>query len=155
MENVNSIYNNNSISNNTDIYTDIYTDNNIKEKEIKEKEKYEDCWLWNGNSDEREHPKPQNNDNPFNLSDEMIEIVNEWKAYKKERRQPYKPKGEIMFIRKLLKLSNGSTELARQIVEDAMANNYQGIFPLKNQQQRSKCDATGAVINVNDAWNNG
>ena len=83
----------------------------------------------------------------LNLSTGMLEVINEWKAYKKERRQAYTPKGERMFIQKLLSYSGGCINVARQIIETSMANNYSGIFEPKPTTNR-----VGVMLNVNDLW---
>lgn len=65
-------------------------------------------------------------------------------AYKKEKRQTYKPRGLEALKKKLLQLSNGNPEYAKVIVEYSMGNNYTGLFAPKNngvnsyeQQQRT------------------
>ena len=72
---------------------------------------------------------------------EALEI---WLAYKKEKRQTYKPRGLEALKKKLLHLSNGNPEYAKVIVEYSMGNNYTGLFAPKNngvnsyeQQQRT------------------
>ena len=72
---------------------------------------------------------------------EALEI---WLAYKKEKRQTYKPRGLEALKKKLLQLSNGNPEYAKVIVEYSMGNNYTGLFAPKNngvnsyeQQQRT------------------
>ena len=85
----------------------------------------------------------------LNLNTAMLEVINEWKAYKKERRQTYTPKGEIMFIKKLLEYSKGCVSVAKQIVENSMANNYAGIYEPK---QTTTTNRTGVMLNVNDLW---
>ena len=53
-------------------------------------------------------------------------------AYKKEKRQAYKPRGLEALKKKLLQLSNGNPEYAKVIVEYSMGNNYTGLFAPKN-----------------------
>ena len=72
------------------------------------------------------------------------EALEMWLAYKKEKRQTYKPRGLEALKKKLLKLSNGNPEYAKVIVEYSMGNNYTGLFAPKNngvnsyeQQQRT------------------
>ena len=67
-----------------------------------------------------------------------------WLAYKKEKRQAYKPRGLTALKKNLLQLSNGNPEYAKVIVEYSMGNNYSGLFAPKNngvnsyeQQQRT------------------
>ena len=72
------------------------------------------------------------------------EALEMWLAYKKEKRQAYKPRGLEALKKKLLQLSNGTPEYAKVIVEYSMGNNYTGLFAPKNncvnsyeQQQRT------------------
>ena len=67
-----------------------------------------------------------------------------WLAYKKEKRQTYKPRGLAALKKNLLQLSNGNPKYAKVIVEYSMGNNYTGLFAPKNngvnsyeQQQRT------------------
>lgn len=72
------------------------------------------------------------------------EALDMWLAYKKEKRQTYKPRGLAALKKKLLKMSNGNPEYAKVIVEHSMGNNYSGLYAPKNnsinsyeQQQRT------------------
>lgn len=72
------------------------------------------------------------------------EALDMWLAYKKEKRQTYKPRGLEALKKKLLQLSNGNPEYAKEIVEYSMGNNYTGLFSPKinyansyEQQQRT------------------
>ena len=72
------------------------------------------------------------------------EALDMWLAYKKEKRQTYKPRGLAALKKNLLQLSNGNPEYAKVIVEYSMGNNYTGLFAPKNngvnsyeQQQRT------------------
>ena len=72
------------------------------------------------------------------------EALEMWLAYKKEKRQTYKPRGLEALKKKLLKMSNGNPEYAKEIVEYSMGNNYTGLFSPKinyansyEQQQRT------------------
>lgn len=56
------------------------------------------------------------------------EALEMWLAYKKEKRQTYKPRGLEALKKKLLQLSNGNPEYAKEIVEYSMGNNYTGLF---------------------------
>lgn len=59
------------------------------------------------------------------------EALEMWLAYKKEKRQTYKPRGLEALKKKLLQLSNGNPEYAKEIVEYSMGNNYTGLFSPK------------------------
>ena len=72
------------------------------------------------------------------------EALEMWLAYKKEKRQTYKPRGLEALKKKLLQLSSGNPEYAKVIVEYSMGNNYTGLYAPKNngvnsyeQQQRT------------------
>ena len=63
---------------------------------------------------------------------DMQPLVEKWLRYKREKGQSYKPTGFSTFVNKLMKLSGGNVETAKQIIEESIANNWAGIFPLKN-----------------------
>lgn len=68
-----------------------------------------------------------------NISD-FDKVVLDWFDYKKERRESYKSeKSKTTFINKLRKLSGDNAETARLIVDESIANNWAGIFELKNK----------------------
>jgi hypothetical protein len=62
----------------------------------------------------------------------MLEPVETWLAYKKEKAQSYKPTGFKTFYKKLCEFSNNNPQVAMAIIEQSMQNNYAGIFPLRN-----------------------
>lgn len=66
------------------------------------------------------------------VAPEMREAVETWLAYKREKKKAYKPSGFSTFYKRLCKLSNNNPQIAMAIIEQSMANNYDGIFPLKN-----------------------
>lgn len=56
----------------------------------------------------------------------------DWMEYKRSRREAYKSDKSLKACYNMLvKLSNGDAETARLIVEQSMANNWKGLFPLK------------------------
>lgn len=59
----------------------------------------------------------------------------EWTEYRKERKLPkYVPRGLKMLFKKLIRESADDVTTAIAMIEQSMEQNYQGIFPLKNQQ---------------------
>lgn len=58
-------------------------------------------------------------------------IVADWLAYKSERGQTYRQRGFESFYARLMELSGGNADTAREIIEQSKANNWSGIFPLK------------------------
>jgi tRNA U34 5-carboxymethylaminomethyl modifying enzyme MnmG/GidA len=60
------------------------------------------------------------------------EIINIWLNYKKDRKESYKSNQSIMIMfKKLVELSNDNLETAKKIIEQSIANNWAGIFELK------------------------
>ena len=82
------------------------------------------------------------------------EALDEWLAYKKEKRQTYKPRGLEALKKKLLQMSNGNPEYAKVIVEYSMANNYSGLFAPKNnsvnsyEQQQRTFDKINTILTI-------
>jgi hypothetical protein len=67
----------------------------------------------------------------------MLEPVETWLAYKKEKAQSYKPTGFKTFYKKLCELSGNNPQVAMAIIEQSMQNNYAGIFPLRNNNNNN------------------
>ena len=67
----------------------------------------------------------------------MLEPVETWLAYKKEKGKMYKPIGFKNFYKKLCELSGSNQQIAMAIIEESMANNYDGIFPLRNNNNNN------------------
>ncbi len=70
------------------------------------------------------------------ISLEFLENFNKWIKYKSDRKEKYKSiESEKSFYNKLIKLSNNDPLIAFEIIEQSMANNWAGIFELKNNNQ--------------------
>lgn len=68
---------------------------------------------------------------PF-LDQRFIDKWQEWLQYRKERRlAAYVPTGLKQTFTKLLKDSQSDVEIAIQIIDQSIANSWQGLFPLK------------------------
>ena len=79
----------------------------------------------------------------------MERVITKWLEYKKEKRQSYKPRGLESFKKRLYELSGGDPVAADAIVEQSMANNYQGIFPLKYKTTYARqSDIIGKVADI-------
>lgn len=66
------------------------------------------------------------------VSENFIDVMVEWLLYKKDRRESYSSQKSLKACyNKLYNLSNGSPEKASKIVEQSMANNWAGLFELK------------------------
>ena len=71
------------------------------------------------------------------VAPQMLEPVEIWLAYKKEKNQTYKPTGFKTFYKKLCELSGNNPQTAMAIIEQSMQNNYAGIFPLRNNNNNN------------------
>lgn len=71
------------------------------------------------------------------VAPQMLEPVETWIAYKKEKAQSYKPTGFKTFYKKLCELSGNNPQVAMAIIEQSMQNNYAGIFPLRNNNNNN------------------
>jgi hypothetical protein len=61
--------------------------------------------------------------------------VREWLEYKKEIKDSYKSKKSIKaFYQKLQLMANGELSLAKEIINNSIANGYRGIFPLQRNR---------------------
>ena len=102
-----------------------------------------------------EKPKDKDKNKDKNLIEKTIsfsddarmnEAITRWLAYKKERGQTYKPTGLKAFITRLGNLSGGNGEVALKIVEQSMANNYSGVFPLNSNRAVTNTPDMGVVL---------
>lgn len=91
-----------------------------------------------------EQESPPQDDYPLQ---EALEV---WLAYKKEKKQTYKPIGLKLLKKKLFTMSGGNPAFAKEIVEFSMANNYSGLFVPNNSnygRQQSTFNKIGAILN--------
>ena len=78
------------------------------------------------------HPEYSDNNMAQDSPLTMEKVIEKWVAYKKERRQTYKPRGLESMTKRLMQMSGGDPYVADVIVEHSMSNNYQGLYPPKN-----------------------
>ena len=72
--------------------------------------------------------------NAIDNIEEFTKVIQEWVDYKKAIKKPYKTQvGFNKFVKRLISLSDGEYEKAQDIIDISIANNYQGIFPLKGR----------------------
>ena len=102
---------------------------NKRSKEINNKEK---------NKKEIDNSTPQ-----VNISKKLSEIIlpefapamEEWLQYKRQRKESYKSDKSIeQCYKNLVKLSGENPDIAMEIVHQSMANNWQGLFELKQKK---------------------
>lgn len=124
-------------------YSKPYNNQHIKEEKDKSFSKKDD-FLSLAAESSLPYGKPKKKSNELDLSivesEEMLEVVKDWLEYKKERGESYKPRGFSAFYKKLKEYSGGDVSKAKEIVETSMANNWQGIFALKQSNQSNKKD---------------
>lgn len=70
--------------------------------------------------------------------EELSEPMKLWLNYKAEKKKSYTKTGFVACLEKLNKLSGGDEDLAMEIVKQSLANNWDGLFPLKNTQSYGK-----------------
>lgn len=69
---------------------------------------------------------------------EWVEVIQSWLAYKRSRRESYtSPIGIKAFVSKLQRLADNNVAKAREIIEQSFANNWAGIFALKNDNNEN------------------
>ncbi len=100
---------------------------------------------------------------PFEVAPEFQPAFSLWLEYKKEKKQSYKGEKSLKAIyKRLLTLSGNNPDVAMAIVEQSMANNWAGLFALKDDQL-SKTDKRnaweqeinkGAWTDINRVFNN-
>ena len=67
-----------------------------------------------------------------------IPLVLEWLKYKKEEKNQYykTTRSLTAWIKKLIRFSGGDLKIAEEIIENSMANLWDGIFELKNNKSK-------------------
>jgi hypothetical protein len=66
-------------------------------------------------------------------------VIEKWLNYKQKRRETYKNEQQIqIMINRLIKISNNSPDIANEIIEQSIANNYAGFFELKGNKNANK-----------------
>jgi len=79
-----------------------------------------------------------NRDHPNNT--DFITLVIDWIEYKKsEKKQSYKTEKSLKtFINRLIKLSDGNFEKAKDLIETSIANNWSGLFASNSKKYPSQ-----------------
>ena len=134
----------------TNVYETIRNDTNVYERNTNVERTLNERSL---NRKEKIENRKDNKDKSLiektiSFSDDarMNEAITRWLAYKKERGQTYKPTGLKAFITRLGNLSGGNGEVALKMVEQSMANNYSGVFPLNNNRVVTNTPDMGVVL---------
>ena len=94
------------------------------------------------------NPKPKTASLDFIENKDFIPLVEKWLEYKKSRRETYKSEDSIKaFCKKLSELSGNDIITAGNIIEQSMANNWAGIFEVKNSFNVKSKINTGVTPN--------
>lgn len=80
------------------------------------------------------------------LEPQFGDIFIYWLNYKKERKQSYTQSGAEACYRKLKKMSNNNPQVALAIIEQSVANNWAGLFELKNGFNQGRKQTNSASI---------
>ena len=95
----------------------------------------------NNKEKDKEKGQPQKKDERLvfveSLEDDWRELCVYWIKYKNGRGEHYKTAQSLqVFVKHLRNYSGENISVAREIVEQSMANNWAGIFPLKTPTQK-------------------
>lgn len=96
-------------------------------------------WLAGYDAGKRSKSRKKELDLSFVPAD-FLPIVERWVKYKQERKQAYTQSGIEACYHKLLELSNTNPAIAMAVIEQSIANNWAGLFELKN--------GTGAQLSI-------
>lgn len=89
------------------------------------------AWLEGYDTGRRSKSRKKELDLSFVPSD-YLPVIQRWINYKNERKQAYTQSGIEACYRKILELSNTNPNIAMSVVEQSIANNWAGLFELKN-----------------------
>ncbi|WP_230324302.1 hypothetical protein [Bacteroides nordii] len=89
------------------------------------------AWLAGYDTGQRSKSRKKELDLSFIPAD-FLPILERWVKYKQERKQAYTQSGIEACYHKLLELSNTSPATAMAVIEQSIANNWAGLFELKN-----------------------
>lgn len=97
-------------------------------------------WLAGYDAGKRSKSRKKELDLSFVPAD-FLPIIERWVKYKQERKQAYTQSGIEACYHKILELSNTNPNTAMLVVEQSIANNWAGLFELKN--------GTGTQLGIN------
>lgn len=76
---------------------------------------------------------------------DWLPVLQMWLDYKKQRKETYKTENSVKIcLKHLQELAGGNIETGRKIVEQAMANNWAGLYALKTQTKPTPAQGTDA-----------
>lgn len=85
------------------------------------------------------------------VAPEFAQAFSVWMEYKRQRRESYKSDMSLKACyNKLVKLAGGDPDTAMQIIEQSMANNWAGLFELKQYNSNGNNQKQGHTISTRD-----
>ena len=82
--------------------------------------------------------KVQRDDWDLSFAPHLPTVLYEWVCYRKEIKKSFKSiKSVQAAYKQLYELSDGNPVIAMKIVEQSIASSWQGLFPLKNDNNRN------------------
>lgn len=107
-------------------------DENVKTYPQKDQEGLDKKVKHNNTENNTNNKREDEVEKPYK-SEYFTKAWEEWILYRKERKMPkYAPRGLRQTFKNIVNLSGGNEVVAVKILEQSMANNWQGLFPLKN-----------------------
>ena len=105
----------------------------------------------NNLSDDKFKEKFGNYDFSF-VAEDMAETFFRWLSYRKELKKPFNTQSSLRTnYNKLMKLADNSPEQARLIVEQSIANQWQGLFHIIEENQKKGNYSVGQILRDNSA----
>jgi len=76
--------------------------------------------------------------------------MQKWLAYKKSKGQSYKNETSVKTcFDKLVRQSGGNPNVAMEMIDNAIGNNYMGFFPLRNNKRR-EANITPSIFDLSE-----
>lgn len=127
------------------VYDKPYNGEPLTEKPYTEKPSTVNQTLLNTNIESTDKQSKEEKNKKLEFGD-FTEICNRWLKYKSDRKEKYVSDDSIQtFVKKLIKLSDNNPVKANLIIEQSIANNWAGIFELKQQAQSQQTDKNKMV----------
>ena len=91
-----------------------------------------------------------NSDNPNQI---LVKKFQEWIEFRKKIKKPYRTQeGAAAAYNRLLTLSDHQSEIAIEIIEQSIANEWQGFFPLKDLPRQSKRASVEELVKLSEKY---
>ena len=108
------------------------------------------------NKETKEHPKGYESFDFSFIEEEFSKPFLQWLDYKRERKEKYRSQKSMeLAYSKMKKLSGNNPDTAMMIVEESMANNWQGLFALKNNPPAKKGMDVGVILKERPKYTKG